>query len=210
MARGGFLFQFRQTEVQQLRPRFGEHDVAGLQVAMRDTFAVGLVQRIGNLDRVLQHMLQRQRTFQQPLRERLAFEIFHHQKINFVSVSGVVERADVGMIQAGDRFCLAVEALAQFRAAGEMSGENLDGDDALEASIAGLIHFSHPARTDGGEDFIGSEFGARRERHYFFPVGTFCFSSSNQFSTTLICVGAASACSAGLSIRKRSPSGVTS
>jgi hypothetical protein len=45
---------------------------------------------------------------------------------------------------------------------------------------------------------------------HFFPVGTFCLNSSNQFSTTLICVGAACACSLGLSIRNRWPSGDTS
>ena len=81
---------------------------------MRHAFAVRLVQRVGNLDGVLQHLLQRQRTFQQPLRERLAFEILHHQKINSVLMADVVERADVRMIQAGDGFCFAVESLTQF------------------------------------------------------------------------------------------------
>ena len=63
---------------------------------------------------------------------------------------------------------------------------------------------------DGGEDFVRAETRASREGHFFDPAGTFCFSSSNQFSTTLICVGAACACSVGLSIRKRWPSGDTS
>ena len=67
-----------------------------------------------------------------------------------------------------------------------------------------------PARTDEREDFIGAGTSASRERPHFFPVGTFWFNSSNQFSTTLICVGAACACSMGLSIRKRWPSGETS
>jgi hypothetical protein len=44
---------------------------------------------------------------------------------------------------------------------------------------------------------------------YFFPEGTFCFNSSNQFCTTTICV-AACACSVGLSIRNRWPSADTS
>jgi hypothetical protein len=45
---------------------------------------------------------------------------------------------------------------------------------------------------------------------HFVPVGTRRFNSSNQFSTTLICVGAAPVCSLGLSIRERWPSGETS
>ena len=66
------------------------------------------------------------------------------------------------------------------------------------------------SRANLREDFVGAELCASGERHHFFPVGTFCFNSSNQFSTTLICVGAACACSLGLSIRKRWPSGDTS
>ena len=106
-------------------PDLVEHDVAGLQIAMRDAFAMRLVQRIGNLDRVLQHLLQRQRTFQQSLRQRLAFEIFHHQKIDFVLMASVVERADVRMVQAGDGLCFALESFAQFGTVGEMSRQEL-------------------------------------------------------------------------------------
>ena len=56
----------------------------------------------------------------------------------------------------------------------------------------------------------GFEIDLLNELRHFAPVGTRRFNSSNQFSTTLICVGAASACSLGLSIRKRWPSGDTS
>src|SRR5579864_7348942 len=105
-----------------------------------------LVQRIGNLDGVLQYLLDRQRTFLQSLRERLAFDVFHHQKINFVLMSSVVERADVGMIEAGNGFSFALEALAQFRAASEVSGQSLDGNGSIEAGVACFINFSHSAR----------------------------------------------------------------
>lgn len=42
--------------------------------------------------------------------------------------------------------------------------------------------------------------------HHFLPVGTFCFNSSNQFTTTLICAG----CTVDFSIRNFWPSAVTS
>ena len=79
---------------------------------MRYAFAVRLVERVGNLDGVLQHLFQRQRAFLQSLSERLAFQIFHHQIINSVLMAGVVERADMGMIQAGNRPCFALESFA--------------------------------------------------------------------------------------------------
>ncbi len=121
---------------------------------MRHTFAVRLVERVGNLDGVLQHLLHRQRTFEQPLRQRLTFQIFHHQIINSVLVTSVVQCADVRMVQAGDRLCFALEALAQFSAVGEMSGKNLNGDNSIEAGITGFINLAHSARTDSGEDFV--------------------------------------------------------
>ena len=114
-----------------------------------------LVQRIGNLDRELQHLLDWQRTPLQSLRERLALDIFHHQKINVVLESRVVKRADVRMIQAGDGFCFALKSLAQFRAVGEMRGQNFNRDGAIEARVAGFVHFAHSARADRGENFVG-------------------------------------------------------
>ena len=150
----GLLPQLGQAEVQQLRAGFREHDVARLQIAVSDALAMRLVERVGNFYRVLQDLLDRQRTFLQSLRERFAFQVFHHQKINFVLMSCVVERADVGMIQAGDGFCFAVESLAQIRAVGEMSGQNFYRDNSVEAGIAGPVHLAHSARTDSGENFV--------------------------------------------------------
>jgi len=114
-----------------------------------------LVERVGNLDGVLQDLLDRQRVFHEPLRQRLAFEIFHHQKINSVLMSSVVERANVRMIQTGDRFCFALEALAQFGPVGEMGGENFDGNNSIKPGVTSTVNLSHAARTDSGEDFVG-------------------------------------------------------
>ena len=50
-AHDGLLAQLGQAEVQQLRPRLREHDVAGLQVAVDDAGAVRGGERIGDLDR---------------------------------------------------------------------------------------------------------------------------------------------------------------
>jgi hypothetical protein len=39
-----------------------------------------------------------------------------------------------------------------------MLGKNLDGDGAVEASIANTIHLSHPARASGADNFIRTNF----------------------------------------------------
>src|SRR5467141_4919408 len=61
-----------------------------------------------------------------------------------------------------------------------------------------------------GNRLGGIETNPSNEIIYFAPAGTRRFNSSNQFSTTLICVGVVSADSLALSIRKRWPSGDTS
>ena len=148
------LLQFCQAEVEQLCPRLREHDVARLQVAMRDASSVRLVQRVGDFDRILQHLLNRQRAFHQALRQCLPLDIFHHQKICVVLMAGIVERADVRMIQAGNGFRFALEALAQFRAFREMRRQNFDRDNSVEARIAGFVYFAHAARANRREDFV--------------------------------------------------------
>ena len=44
-------------------PAFVEHDVAGLQIAMDDARAMRLVERVGDLDRDLERLVERQRPF---------------------------------------------------------------------------------------------------------------------------------------------------
>jgi hypothetical protein len=72
------LSPFCQPKVQQLRTGFRQHDVARLQIAVRYSLAVGFVERVGNIDGVLQDLIDRQRTFFQALGQRLAFQRLHH------------------------------------------------------------------------------------------------------------------------------------
>jgi hypothetical protein len=58
------------------------------------------------------------------------------------------------MVQARDRLCFALEPLAQFRPAGEMSGKNLEGDDSIEAGIAGFVHLAYSTHTDRRKNIV--------------------------------------------------------
>ena len=49
--------------------------------------------------------------------------------------------------------------LKPFGIAGHGFGEHFNGDVAIQFGVARAIDFAHPARADGGEDFVGSDAG---------------------------------------------------
>ena len=51
--------------------------------------------------------------------------------------------------------------------------QNFDGHVAPELGVVRLIHFSHAARANRREDFVGAEMCASGERHFFNPAGQF-------------------------------------
>src|SRR6202161_3505323 len=65
------------------------------------------LQRLANLDGHAQQFRRRHRALLDALGERLALQIFHDKKIRAVLLADVVERADIGVIEAGNRACLA-------------------------------------------------------------------------------------------------------
>ena len=115
---------------------------------------MSLIQSIRNLNRVLQHLLQGQRAFEQARGERLALEIFHDEEIGAVLPSDVVQRADVRMIQAGDGASLALKPLSPIRLVSHMLRQHFDGDDSIQSGISSRVNLAHPARANRGKDFV--------------------------------------------------------
>ena len=143
---------------------------------MRDVFLVRGIQRITNLGRVLQCLIERQR----PL-EWNALDVLHHQIIG----PHVVELANMRMIQRRDRTGLPLKTLA------ELGLRNLNCDDAVESRVSRLVNLAHSARANRRKDLVGAESASRC--HFLKPA---C-----QFTTTVI--GVAPLCSTGTGIRKR-------
>ena len=65
---------------------------------MNDAELVALVERRRDLGGDRQRSGQRQKAADEPLRERLAFEVLEHEVVGVAFVSDVEERADVGML----------------------------------------------------------------------------------------------------------------
>src|SRR5262245_3359974 len=102
------------------------------------------------------------------------------------------------MTERGEALRFAFEAQSTLRIRGEVLGQDLDRDDAIQSRIASPIDFAHSSGADGGEDLVWAESSASRETHFF--------SAASQFSTTVI--GEALASSTTVFSRNR-PSGAT-
>ncbi len=103
---------------------------------------------------------------EQPLRsvdppERRAVDELHDEVIR----PDVVELADVGIVQGGDRPGFAFEPLGKLRPA------DLDGDDPIEAGVFGPVHIAHATRSDSGQNLVRSEASAGGQRHVRGSVG---------------------------------------
>ena len=95
-ARHGFILRGpSKPEIENLHPRFRNHNVARFQIAVHDALGVSLRQRTRDLRSIQQRRRYRQRTALQDLRDGFPFDQFHHQIIR----PDVVKRADVRMIQ---------------------------------------------------------------------------------------------------------------
>ncbi len=67
-------------------------------------------------------LVERQRATFEPLGQRLALQVLHHQKVGVLLPADVVERADIGMVECRDRFGFALEPLTYVWVGRDMRG----------------------------------------------------------------------------------------
>jgi hypothetical protein len=116
---------------------------------MRDALAVRLVERLGDLDRNLQRLVQRQRPVLQPRGQRLAVQMRHDQVVRAIDAADVVDATDVGMVQGRDGASLALEARPRIGIASDLTRQDLDRDRPIEARVTCSVDFTHAPRRAG-------------------------------------------------------------
>jgi hypothetical protein len=126
-------------------------------------------ERVGDLNRRVKSLVDRQRALRQALCQRLAVEKLHDEIRHASLIAHVVQRTDVWMIEARDAAGFAVESIAKLRVGGEHIGQDLDGHDPIQPRITRAIDFTHPARANRGDDIVWTEASAWSERHGMQP-----------------------------------------
>ena len=92
---------------------------------MNDPGGLRFRQRIGDLDGVLQHLVQLHPAARNQLAERLALNIFHDNEVGAVVAGDVVDGDDVGMIEGRGCFGFLHESPFAIRIATSSGGSTL-------------------------------------------------------------------------------------
>jgi hypothetical protein len=174
--------QLREPEVQDLHVVAREdHQVLGLEIAVRDPLRVRRGQPARDLDRVLDGLPRWDGAFRQPRAKRHAVEKLTDDVGEPAAVgvrrSDVVDRHDIRMVELARGARLALEPPEAIGVFGQRPRQHLDRDVALQPRVPGAIDLAHPAGADQRLDFVGSQACARGNGvgHdvgglYYFPV----------------------------------------
>src|SRR5262245_30610648 len=130
---------------------------------MDDARSVRAVQGATDLNRACQDVVDRERTLSKAIGQRYALEVLHDQERGPAILADVVERADVRMVQPGDRAGFAMDPRAELRVSRQCGREDLDGDRTVEASVARLVNLAHATGADRGGDLKGTQSLSGRE-----------------------------------------------
>ena len=142
-----------EAKVQHLDAVADQHQIAGLQIPVDDPLVVGGHERIGDLRAERDGVGDGKPAALEPRGQRFTVDQLHHQEIG----PDVVQRADMRVVERGDRAGLP------FEAAGEVRRGHLDGDLPPETGIDGAVDRAHPARANFVLNAIRPEFEAAGE-----------------------------------------------
>ena len=121
---------------------------------MDDALLVRRFERLGDLLRDRQRLVDRDRPARNALRQVLALDEFHHQRTDTVGFFETVDLRDVGMIQRCEGLRFAREPCEPVGVARERVRQDFDRDVAIQLRIAGAIDLAHTPGPKGGKDFV--------------------------------------------------------
>ena len=155
LAEPGGVTTFAKSKVENLGvSALRDENVGRLDVAVDDAFGVSGVERVSNLNRQAEqyirlHGLPAMRCFKViPSRNSMAMNGLPVLLANFIN------RADVGMVQCGCGLGLALKTGECLRVTGDLLGQELEGDEAMQRRVLGLVDDAHPAAPELLDDAV--------------------------------------------------------
>ena len=130
---------------------------------MDDAAFVSRGQRVGDLSRDVDSLIERERSLPQPILERLSFHQLHDDAGGVSDLLEPVNLGDVGVVQRGQDLRLAFKPRQPIGIVREMVRQQLQGDVALQSRIAAPKDDSHAAFAQLGGDLVRTNAGAGRQ-----------------------------------------------
>ena len=124
---------------------------------MHDALLVRGLERVGDLPRDRQRLVERDGATRDALRQVLALDELHHQSDGAAGVLEPVDAGDVRVIERREHFRFTLEARQPLAVAGDVGGQHLDGDFAFQLRIARAIHRAHSSFAEQRDDVVGAE-----------------------------------------------------
>ena len=115
---------------------------------MDDPLLMRCLQRVRNLFRQAQRLIDRNRTTRNEIRKRFTLHEFQNQTARLSQYFEIVDRGNVRVIEGGQNFRFAPEPGDAIRIFGKRVWQDFDGDITLELGISGKIHLTHAARPE--------------------------------------------------------------
>jgi hypothetical protein len=129
------------------------------------------VKPVGNLNAVVDHVIDGDQAGADSVRERASLQAFHHQERARFPLTDVVQRTNIGMIQRGGGARLPLKPLERDTVAGHRLRNKLHCDGAPQTDVFGLVHQPHPALAQRHKNLIMRDGLAE---HGFGRAHTFC------------------------------------
>src|SRR4030095_2259233 len=162
----------------------GQQDILRLDVAMNDALVVGVAQRIRDLSREAQCVIQRELLLPgDPVAQRLAFDEGHDVVRVAIHLAGVDQPQDVGMLQGGGGLDFPHKPVSSDDRR-ELWPENLDRYLPVVLEIFGEIDGRHAALTQLPLNAVAVGEGGRKSLVDGHLVLSFARSSSIQSSSS--------------------------
>src|SRR5688572_806260 len=107
-----------------------------------------LGETVRDLNSKLDDLFDLQRSFRNPLLERLALEQLHHDERLTVIAPDIVNRADARMVQRRYGSRLPLKALQGLEIVGKFRGQELQRHKSIQLGIPGFIDDTHAAAAE--------------------------------------------------------------
>jgi hypothetical protein len=124
---------------------------------MDDALGVRRLERVGDLVGDAERLLERHRALRDAIGERRSLDEFHDQGRRAPGSFQAENVRDVGIVEGGEDFGLALESREPLRVAGHRRRQYLDRDLPLEARVGGAIDLAHAAFAEQTENLVGPE-----------------------------------------------------